>query len=130
VTGLAAGNSIVIQNNGIDSLTLASNSSFIFSTPLVSGTPYNVTISTQPAYQGCTVITGSGTVANSNVSNVGVHCPQVETLWNFGIGTDGTYPQSGLILATDGNFYGTTEFGGQNLWGAVDVPPLLSSSWV
>jgi uncharacterized repeat protein (TIGR03803 family) len=36
------------------------------------------------------------------------------TLYSFGDGADGYAPSAGLIQATDGNFYGTTQYGGAN----------------
>jgi uncharacterized repeat protein (TIGR03803 family) len=44
----------------------------------------------------------------------------VETvLYSFGSGTDGSQPVAALLLANDGNFYGTTERGGTNNDGTV-----------
>ncbi len=44
----------------------------------------------------------------------------LKTLYSFGSSaTDGATPRAGLIQAKDGNYYGTTEFGGANAEGAV-----------
>ena len=119
VTGLGGGTAVVLQNNGADSVSISINTRFTFATAIPNGGKYDVTIGTQPLYQSCTVNGGSGMVAGAAVTDVVVHCPYVEFLWSFGYGLDGEYPQAGLIRASDGNFYGTTAFGGPNLWGSV-----------
>jgi hypothetical protein len=72
ISGLTA-NGLVLQNNGGDNLSVSSNAtSFQFSTPVVSGASYNVTVQTQPIGLTCTVSNGSGT----NVTNITVNCQQ------------------------------------------------------
>jgi hypothetical protein len=72
VSGLTG--SVVLQDNGTDSLTATTNGSFSFATPLSSGATYNVTVTTNPTGQVCSVANGSGTVANANVTTVAVTC--------------------------------------------------------
>ena len=79
--------------------------------PLVQATDGNFygTTNGGGAYEGGTVfkITPSGTLV---------------TLYSFGSqpnGTDGASPQAGLVQATDGNFYGTTQYGGTDGEGTV-----------
>lgn len=74
VSGLAASESMVLQNNGGNNLTINSNGSFTFSAPVAQGATYNVTILTQPTTQTCTVTNGSGTAGASNIINVQVTC--------------------------------------------------------
>jgi len=74
ILGLAASDSVVLQNNGSDNLAVNSNGSFTFSTPVAQGATYNVTILTQPSTQICTVTNGSGTASASNITNVQVTC--------------------------------------------------------
>lgn len=74
VSGLAVSQSVVLQNNGGDNLTVNSNGSFTFSTPVAQGATYNVTVLTQPSTQICTVSNGSGTAGASNITNVQVTC--------------------------------------------------------
>ena len=73
LTGLPGGQSIVLLNNGRDSLTLASNGAFVFGGLVPFDGSYVVTISTQPASANCVVANGSGTV-NGDVNNVQVTC--------------------------------------------------------
>ena len=74
LSGLAAGQSVVLRNNGGDSLTRSVNGAFTFATALTSGSAYAVTVFGNPAGQTCTVGNGSGTVAATNVSNIAVSC--------------------------------------------------------
>ena len=119
VTGLGGGTSIVLQNNGTDSVSVSTNSKFTFATAIPNGGHFNVTIGTQPLYQTCRVEEASGTVASAAVANVVVRCPYVAIVWEFGYGEDGNFPRAGMIRGPDGNFYGTTEYGGSNLGGTV-----------
>ena len=72
VSGLSG--TVVLQNNGGDDLTVTSNGLFTFSTLLVDGASYNVTVKTNPSGQTCTASSASGTVASGNVTNVAVVC--------------------------------------------------------
>ncbi len=76
VTGLVTGSTgLTLQDNATDNLTIIANGTFTFKTAIVSGQPFNVSISTpatSPA-QTCTVANGSGT-ATAPVSNVLITC--------------------------------------------------------
>lgn len=76
LSGLATGDSVILEDNGGDALTLTANGSFTFKTPVTGPTDaYAVTVNTQPTSpnQICTVANGSGT-ATANVTNVQVSC--------------------------------------------------------
>ncbi|WP_298626690.1 DUF1566 domain-containing protein [uncultured Legionella sp.] len=64
----------MLQDNGGDDLTINSNGSFTFATPVAQGATYSVTVLTQPSGQTCSVTNGSGTMGGANVTNVGVNC--------------------------------------------------------
>ncbi len=66
----------LVLTDGFDNITVNADGSFILPTALPSGISYSVTVSTQPSSpaQRCTVTNGSGTVGNSNVTNVQVVC--------------------------------------------------------
>ncbi|HEB60950.1 MAG TPA: hypothetical protein ENJ06_03900, partial [Phycisphaeraceae bacterium] len=79
LSGLASGNTVVLQNNGGDDLSLSANGSFTFGTALADGSSYSVTVLTQPTSpnQVCAVSNGSGTVSGANVTDVSVVCTTV-----------------------------------------------------
>jgi hypothetical protein len=76
VTGLAANESVVLTNNGGDSVTVSSNTSFTFPHSVGSQGAYSVQVATQPANQTCSVSLGSGVVnfSGDNISDVVVAC--------------------------------------------------------
>jgi hypothetical protein len=72
ISGLSG--TVVLENNAGNDLSTTANGTFAFSTPLVQGAAYNVTVKTNPAGQTCTVANPSGTVGTANVTNVSVTC--------------------------------------------------------
>lgn len=73
-TGLGAGESVVLRNNGGNDLTVNGSGAFTFSNPIARGAAYAVTIATQPTGKACSVTAGNGTVSNANVTAVRVTC--------------------------------------------------------
>ncbi|WP_131783575.1 hypothetical protein [Legionella gresilensis] len=110
VTGLAPSESVVLQNNGGNNLTVNSNGTFTFSAPVAQGAPYNVTILTQPTTQTCTVTNGSGTAGATNINNVQVTCAtNAYTVGGNVSGLTGTVVlqnngTDNLTLTSDGSF--------------------------
>jgi uncharacterized repeat protein (TIGR03803 family) len=120
VSGLSGG-SVGLINNDTESLPVSSDGAYKFTLTSRSGDTYTVNILTQPPGQVCTVTNGSGVIAKANITNVDVACvtSPLETIYAFAGDTDGRSPESGLTAGSDGNFYGTTVFGGTNDLGTV-----------
>jgi hypothetical protein len=78
LTGLPAGDTVTLQDNGSDNLTLSANGTFTFPTALPNGHAYSITVS--GIYFGgltpttCTFTNGSGTISGANVTNVAAQC--------------------------------------------------------
>jgi len=81
VSGLF-GAGLVLQNNGGNDLAITNNGVFTFSTAILSGSTYAVTVFTQPTApaQNCLMTNGSGTLGATNVTNVGVNCNETFTI--------------------------------------------------
>src|SRR5579859_1364533 len=72
IRNLSSGQTLVIDNNGSDPVTITANGPFEFPTP-VSAT-YHVTIAAQPIGQVCTVSNGVGAGVVASVINVSITC--------------------------------------------------------
>ncbi|HKV72962.1 MAG TPA: hypothetical protein VJN95_00465, partial [Gemmatimonadales bacterium] len=90
LSGLTAGKSVVLRNNGGDDKTLDADGPFTFATRLASGGNYNVTVLTQPAGMVCPVTGGVGSIAASDVTTVAVDCSDVTTTLDHTFGPGGT----------------------------------------
>jgi hypothetical protein len=80
LTGLPAGDTVTLQDNGGDKLTLSTNGTFTFPTALPNGQSYFVTVSGTGGdiYQPV-VASGSGSISGANVTNVAVQCTPIYT---------------------------------------------------
>jgi hypothetical protein len=86
LTGLPAGDTVTLQDNGSDNLTLSTNGTFTFPTALPNGHAYSVTVSGTSG--GTSILTSiywpvtancSGTISGADVTNVAVQCTQIYT---------------------------------------------------
>lgn len=102
ISGLS-GSGLVLQLNGGNDLAIAAGaSSFTFPSPLVDGSPYTVSVRTQPGNpaQTCSVSSGSGSLAGANVNNVSITC----STSSFTVGGTVTgLAGSGLVLQLNGS---------------------------
>ncbi|WP_125169919.1 hypothetical protein [Leptospira perolatii] len=100
ISGLS-GTGLVLENNGGDALSISSNGSFTFSTSVVSGNTYSVTIQHNPSTptQVCSITNGSGTITSSAISNVSISCST--SSFTVGGSVSGLIG-SGLVLKNNG----------------------------
>jgi len=101
VTGLDAGNSVVMQNNSGDDLSVNADGSFTFATPLETGDDYAVTVLTDPTSpnQTCVVSNGSGTISDTDVTDVTVVC----TTTTYTVGGDASGLATDNIVVLQNN---------------------------
>jgi 6-phosphogluconolactonase (cycloisomerase 2 family) len=100
VTGLA-GSGLILQDNAGDDLSVTRNGSFSFTTHLMSGSAYLVTVESQPTSptQTCTVTNASATLGDADVTSVAVVC----TTNSFSVGgTVSGLIGTGLVLELNG----------------------------
>ena len=82
ITGLTStGNTLVLQDNGGDTLTVTAGGNFAFKTRLAGGAAYSVTVLTQPTTpaqaQACSVTNGTGAIGTSDITNITINCLNV-----------------------------------------------------
>ncbi len=79
LTGLPGGDTVTLQDNGSDNLTLSTNGRFTFPTALPDGQAYSVTVggTSGLTQMTCTLTNGSGTISGANMTNVAVQCMRI-----------------------------------------------------
>ena len=144
VTGLAG--SGLVLHNGADDLVVTAAGPFFFSTALVAGQSYDVTVQSQPSApaQHCTVANGSGTAGTNDPSKVTVSC-SASTGYTIGgtvtgltgsglildVNVSGAQPLASVPVSTAGTFAFPTEFGqGATYVVAVEHQPAVACAAV
>jgi hypothetical protein len=134
LTGLGAGLSIVLTDNGADNLTLTSDGKFVFATKVAAGSAYSAAVLTQPIGQTCTVANASGTVnvAGSDVTNIAVTCATTSsvfvTVTGLAAGTGVTLSNgtTALSIASNGSYaFPGLVAAGSTYTITITVPPVL-----
>jgi uncharacterized repeat protein (TIGR03803 family) len=123
IAGLGAQTGLVLRN-GADTLNVPANAAaFVMPTGIANGVHYDLTIESHPPAESCSILNGSGSLPGADVTNIAVTCTMgtESVLYSFaGAPGDGAEPWYGhLILASDGNLYGMTPFGGTQDLGTI-----------
>ncbi len=82
VSGLQAGKSLVLLNNGRNDTVVSANGTIVLSKPIPSGSPFSVTVATQPAGETCGASPGTHAsgFGNANVTVTIVCVPNTYTI--------------------------------------------------
>ncbi len=79
VTGLGNTPVVLQNNNGAETLSISTNTTYTFTTALTQGTAYNITVLTQPTGYSCSVSNSTGTVGQQNITTIAVTCTALPT---------------------------------------------------
>ncbi|MFT7112836.1 MAG: hypothetical protein ACI9PC_001457 [Porticoccaceae bacterium] len=125
---------VILKVNNVDDLTINANGIFTFSTSLLIGTNYTVTVSTQPVGQTCSISNGSGTVKTADVTNIVVSCvTNPEGTYSIGgsiTGLSGTLVLinnygNNLTITSSGNFNFVTRLLSNSAYStSISIPPV------
>src|SRR5580658_9958034 len=106
VVGLAAGQSVTLEDNAGGVLVVSANGPFGFLVGVTSDTDYAITVANQPSDETCTVVNGdgmakgSGVIRTTNAANAVVTCSSQDfSLGGMVTGLNG----AGLVLANGAN---------------------------
>ncbi len=128
VSGLPAGQAVVLRANDTENLTVPGDGAFTFPTRLSQGGSFTVTVATQPTGAVCTVGRPSGSGIVADVTDIAVTCSRITvsvggTVTGLAAGTQITLRNNAAdptTLAADGAFtFGTRVAYGSNY--SVDV---------
>ena len=120
VSGLSA--TLTLLNNGADPDIIHADGNFVFSTPLASGSSYNVTVGTQPSGQTCLVSNGFGSILGQDITNVALNCTHDTTTLSI--------PATATIPVSSSGTPSTLTVSNTGLHTALNVHAELPSGWV
>ncbi len=102
IAGLAPGATVELDLNGQQPLLVGGNGVFQFGDAIADGSPYAVTVLTQPSapVQNCAVQNGVGVLAGADVTDVLVDC--VTLTYSIGGSVSGLAPGNDLVLQNNG----------------------------
>lgn len=116
VSGLADGESITVQNNGADDLSVSQNGSFVFAASVAYGAEYLVTLKTEPSGKTCTASGNSGRMATANVSNIQIACiAWLTPQWARSVDGPLFSSFSGIASDSNGNIYAVGTIASSNI---------------